>query len=99
MADFGTRGPDKARGRSDSDDDFLVIDDRPLHEQLGIEVHYLPDEESPPVDQARLLAFVRRELPAVQNAEVIHLVATFRPWLRAWADVLRREAFGPHSPP
>lgn len=78
------------------DDDpgaFDELDDRPLHEQLGIEVHYLPDAESPPVDGARLLAFVRKQLPEDDTEEIIYLLATYRPWLRAWADVLRREAF------
>lgn len=93
MTDSGNHGPATPNEKPDQDDHSAAIDDRPLNEQLGIETHYLPDAESPPVDEKRLLAFVRRELPAFENAEVVHLLATFRPWHRAWAEVLRHEAF------
>ncbi|HLJ12784.1 MAG TPA: hypothetical protein VKU82_16425 [Planctomycetaceae bacterium] len=67
------------------------LDDRPLHEILGIEVNYAADEESPPIDEQRLLAFVRNRLSPEEHLEVIHLMAKYRPWLRAWNEMLRRE--------
>jgi hypothetical protein len=63
---------------------------RSLLDELGIESDFGPDELAPPVDEARLLAFVRDELPAGERDEVIALIAGFRPWLRGWAVALRR---------
>jgi len=80
----------------DADDSDLPADDldRPLHEVLGTEPHFAPDDLSPPVDEGRLVAFVREQLPLAEREEVLNLIASFRPWLRAWADLLRRHAKG-----
>lgn len=68
-------------------------DDRSLRERLGVEVHYLPDNEAPPIDEARLLALIRHELSPIPKAETIHFVSTYRCWAKAWAEIARREAF------
>ncbi len=76
------------------DDDFLAEQladlDRPLHEVLGIEPNFAPDDLAPPVTAERLLAFVRDELSPDEREEVLTLIASFRPWLRGWAVALRR---------
>ncbi|MGE5194817.1 MAG: hypothetical protein ACM3U2_20185 [Deltaproteobacteria bacterium] len=64
--------------------------DRPLHEILGIEPNFAPDDLAPPVDEERLLAFVREQLPAEEREEIICLIASFRPWVRGWAEAMRR---------
>jgi hypothetical protein len=66
--------------------------DRPLNEVLGIEVHFAPDDLAPPVDEGRLLAFCRDELPPQEREEVLNLISSFRSWLEAWGKVLRRKA-------
>jgi hypothetical protein len=71
-------------------DEELKDLDRPLHEILGIEPNFAPDDLSPPVDEVRLVAFVREQLPPDEREEILGLIASFRPWLRAWADALRR---------
>jgi hypothetical protein len=63
---------------------------RTLLDELGVESDFGPDELAPPVNEARLLAFVREELPLGERDEVIALIAGFRPWLRGWAVALRR---------
>jgi hypothetical protein len=75
-----------------TDDTVTDFDElrRSLLEELGVESDFGPDELAPPIDEARLLAFVRGELPPGERDEVIALIAGFRSWLRGWAAALRR---------
>lgn len=85
------------RDPSSSDEEFdprAEFDERPLHEQLGTKVEYLPDEDSPPIDERRLLAYVRNQMPADEREEIIYYLAHYRPWVRAFAEVVRRDALG-----
>src|SRR5262249_28239124 len=82
--------PEYDGGSSDETGPDLEDLRRSLLDELGVESDFGPDELSPAVNEARLLAFVRDELPPGERDEVIALIAGFRPWLRGWAMALRR---------
>jgi hypothetical protein len=63
--------------------------DGPLDEYLRID--FAPDDSSPPLDEARLKAFVARKLEKDDEDEIAHLVATFRPWYEAFVRILGAE--------
>ena len=86
---------DDSRCNSDPDDDppteeEMAEFDRPLHEVLGIEMNFAPDYLAPPIDEQRLIAFVRAELFGDDRDEIIDLISSFRSWYDALGDVLRR---------
>jgi len=66
-----------------------------LADELGAEIRYAPDSESPPIDFRALRAFVRGELDAAAARDVAHLVAVYRPWHTAWCDIVQQNV----SPP
>jgi hypothetical protein len=72
----------------------------PPEEDPGFAAPFAPDEHAPPVDIDHLRAYVRREL-APQTADLISdLLAAFRPWRDALAEVLKEEFAGrPPTPP
>ena len=92
--------PDNSRKRSADDDDDLsgrgsdsnadmARGERPLFETLGLDTGYAPDEEAPPIDRQRIAKFVRRELSPDDQDEVVRLIARYRPWHDAWAELVR----------
>ena len=87
--------PDNNHHNSDPDDDPVTEEemaelDRSLHEVLGIEMHFAPEHLAPPIDEQRLIAFVRNELSVDDRDEIIDMIASFRSWHEALGDVLRR---------
>jgi len=90
--------PDSASTYDDDfiDDEELLSEeeradlDRPLHEIFGAKQNYAPDEESPPVDEGRLLALCRNQVSMEEREDLIGLIATYRPWLRAWSKAMAR---------
>ena len=58
--------------------------------ESGIEVRFQPDEESPPVDLELLGRYIRQELSAAETNSICRLLASFRPWHDACADLMRR---------
>jgi hypothetical protein len=91
MADSNDHAARNADDERLSDEEIARLD-RPLHEILGIEIDYQSEDLAPPIDEQRLLAFVRRQLSLRDRAEVIHLVASFRSWSDALRDLLKRGA-------
>jgi hypothetical protein len=65
--------------------------DRPLHEVLGIELNFAPEHLAPPIDERKLLAFIRQELHGDEREEVIGLVSSFQSWYEALGNVLRKD--------
>jgi len=64
-------------------------DERSLAEEFGIKVHYLPDEQAPPVDLDLLEKYIRQELSPEKTTAVCHLLANFRVWHDACTTLLR----------
>jgi hypothetical protein len=62
------------------------------HSRRGLDVgaHRRVDG-GPPVDEERLLALVRRELPLKESRELVHLVVTFEPWFRGLEHVVKNK--------
>jgi hypothetical protein len=52
--------------------------------------------DGPPVDEALLLALVRRELPKDRAREVYRLIHTYREWYEAHTWLLVQEFRGKH---
>lgn len=63
--------------------------ERPLHELLGLKPEYAPEELAPPVDAQLLLRFDHRELSPEDARMVAQLIASYRSWHAAWAELLR----------
>lgn len=72
-----------------SDEAFL---DRPLEEVLGLKLKFLPDQLAPPVDEQRLRAFLRHELPRDEAREVLSFTLRFRTWHEALARAVRERS-------
>ena len=91
-----TDSDDKRRDADVSPDDEpisaeeLARLDRPLQEVFGIKVHFLPEDLAPPVDEQRLVAFVRHELSDDDRVEILDMISSFRSWNDALGVVLRR---------
>jgi hypothetical protein len=66
--------------------------DRPLLDILGVVPEFAPDHLSPPVDERRLLAFIRNEVSPDDRSEIFELVTSFRPWFSSWRLLMRRES-------
>jgi len=73
-------------------DEEKAFFDRPLNEILGVDIQYAADDLAPPVDERRLLAFLRGHLPPLERREVTDMIASFRSWHDALKDLLRRES-------
>lgn len=87
----GPHGADDESSRRAEPDANRARDERPLFETLGIDSGYAPDNEAPPIDRQRLAKFIRRELPPDDQDEVIRLIARYRPWHDAWAELVCAE--------
>jgi hypothetical protein len=60
-----------------------------LLRRLGLsDIEYLPDDDSPPVDVARLQGLVNDELDEEDATEVCRLIGSYRTWKDAYARVL-----------
>lgn len=77
------------------DDPQRLLDSNSLAGELGIGPRYAPDEQSPPVDEVRLRAFVRQTCPADERDLICRWIARFRPWHQAWAQILREDIPSP----
>ncbi|MBS0261815.1 MAG: hypothetical protein JSS02_07645 [Planctomycetes bacterium] len=87
------RPPDDPDGENLGDDltDAEAAEfDKSLQSLWNSEENTAPDKYAPPVDHKRLLAFLRRELPADERVEILELLATYRPWRAALEDLMRQ---------
>jgi hypothetical protein len=64
---------------------------RPFFEAMGIEPAFAPEEHAPVIDERRLTAFVRDEVPRGEWHAVWHLVSTYRSWSDAWRRLMHKE--------
>lgn len=86
---------DEARDTQSDEELERLAESRSLADELGVPLVFASDEFAPPVDRARLRAFVRRELPADLVEETCHLIAAFQSWHQAWGEALAEEAAHP----
>jgi hypothetical protein len=66
-------------------------------EKLGIQDIPSPDELAPAVDRDNLRLFARRQMSSASAATIAGLLARYRPWRNALADILREEVTQPEQ--
>ena len=89
------RDDESSENSPEGEEDFPL--DQPLEEVLGIPREYAAEEYAPPIQPDVLRAFIDRTLLADEADEVITLIATFRSWHDAWAELRREMLDGPQE--
>jgi hypothetical protein len=64
---------------------------RPFLEELGLELKFAPEEFAPPIDEPRLIAFVRGKASREEWHAVWGLISAYRSWFDAWRKLMRLE--------
>jgi len=67
-------------------------DEAPFLRIMGVKPDFLPDEESPPVDEMKIEKLLAGELPGCEALEVEMAIQSFRPWYKAWCRGIARRA-------
>ncbi len=88
MSSRPPRQPDQPKA-ADGDDRWM--ESASLTDALGIEYHFAPDENAPAIDEAKICAYLRRELNEGLASETEQMIATFRSWHEAWRRLAAEE--------